>query len=233
MIKASLSPSMMCTPHWQDATGLLARLENLGVEYIHMDAMDGVFVNNLMLGTDSIKQMRKITRIPLDIHLMIDRPEEKLAWFDPQENEFVSVHAESTRHLQRALSRIREFGAKPMVALNPATPLVMIEDVLPDVDGVLVMTVNPGFAGQKLVPQTLDKIARLRRMLDENGLQHVRIEVDGNVSFANSTKMRAAGADIFVCGTSSVFASTGTIEENAARLWACIEEGNKGKIDEK
>ena len=229
MIKASLSPSMMCTSHWQDASGLLARLEGLGVEYLHMDVMDGVFVNNLMLGTDSIKQMRKLTRIPLDIHLMIDRPEEKLAWFEPQENEFVSVHAESTRHLQRALSRVRESGARPMVALNPATPLVMIEDVLPDVDGVLVMTVNPGFAGQKLVPQTLDKIARLRRMLDANGLAHVRIEVDGNVSFENSTRMRAAGADIFVCGTSSIFASTGSIGENTARLWACIEEGSKAE----
>lgn len=223
MLKAILSPSMMCTPHWTDASVLLDKLANLGAGYLHMDAMDGVFVQNLMLGTDSIKQMRKISPLPLDIHLMIDKPEDKLGWFDLQENELVSIHVESTRHLRRALQRVREFGAKPAVALNPATPLVMIEDVLDDVDAVLVMTVNPGFAGQKLVPQTLAKIARLRQMLDSCGKAHVHIEVDGNVSFQNLGPMRSAGADIFVGGTSSIFSKEGTIEENAARIWASLE----------
>jgi len=111
-----------------------------------------------------------------------------------------------------------------MIALNPATPLVMIEDVLDDVEAVLLMTVNPGFSGQKLVPQTLDKIARLRKLLDDNGKSHVRIEVDGNVSFENAVKMRAAGADMFVCGTSSIFAKDGTLAENTARLMDCVGE---------
>ena len=111
-----------------------------------------------------------------------------------------------------------------MVAINPATPLCMIEDVLPDVDGVLVMTVNPGFAGQKLVPQTLDKVARLRKMLDDAGRDDVRIEVDGNVSFENAVKMRAAGADMFVCGTSSIFTKPGTITENTMKLRQCVAD---------
>jgi len=124
--------------------------------------------------------------------------------------------------VQRALARIRDYGARPMVALNPATPLCMIEDVIDDVEAVLLMTVNPGFAGQKLVPQTLNKITRLREMLDKAGRQDVRIEVDGNVSFENGVKMRAAGADMFVCGTSSIFAKGATIAENIAKFRECV-----------
>ena len=180
----------------------------------------------MMLGTDSIKQLRKISNIPLDIHLMIEQPEDKLSWFDLQPGEWVSIHTESTRHLQRALTRVREYGAKPMVALSPATPLCMIEDVLPDVDGVLLMTVNPGFAGQKLVPQMVNKVARLRKLLDETGYEHLRIEVDGNVSFENIGALRRAGADIFVGGTSSMFHKDHTVSENVAHVRRCLEEAD-------
>jgi ribulose-phosphate 3-epimerase len=180
--------------------------------------MDGVFVPNLMLGTDAIRQLRRMSSIPLDIHLMIEKPEDKLEWFDIQPGELVSVHVESTRHLQRALAKIRGLGARPMAALNPATPLCMVEDVMADVDGILVMTVNPGFAGQKLVPQMLDKIARLRAMLDAAGRKEVLIEVDGNVSFENAKLMSAAGADIFVAGTSSIYAKGGDMFANAEKL---------------
>ena len=224
MNKAMLAPSVMCVSEWQGSEEVIDKLEKGGIELLHADVMDGVFVANLMLGTESIRHLRKASTIPLDIHLMIERPEEKLDWFDIQPGEYVSVHAESTKHLQRVLARIREYGAHPMVALNPATPLCMIEDVLTDVDGVLLMTVNPGFAGQKLVPQTLDKISRLRRMLDELGCSDVLIEVDGNVSFENGIKMRKAGADIFVGGTSSIFSKEGTVEENIARFRRCVDE---------
>lgn len=224
MNRSILSPSMMCVSHWCDTKGIIDEMVSLGVELLHVDVMDGVFVPNLMLGTESTKHLRRLSPVPLDIHLMIERPEEKLTWFDIQPGEWVSIHAESTNHVQRALSRVREYGAKPMIALNPATPLVMIEDVLDDVEAVLLMTVNPGFSGQKLVPQTLDKIARLRKLLDDNGKSHVRIEVDGNVSFENAVKMRAAGADMFVCGTSSIFAKDGTLAENTARLMDCVGE---------
>lgn len=219
-----LAPSMMCVPQWQNPGDALTALEQANVGLLHMDVMDGVFVPNLMLGTESIKQLRRLTNIPLDIHLMIERPEDKLHWFDIQPGEYVSIHAESTKHLQRVLAQVRSYGAHPMVALNPATPLCIIEDVLADVDAVLLMTVNPGFAGQKLVPQTLEKISRLRKMLDDAGRTDVLIQVDGNVSFETAPKMRAAGADIFVCGTSSIFHKDGTIAENANRFRKALEE---------
>jgi ribulose-phosphate 3-epimerase len=136
---------------------------------------------------------------------MIEDPGEKLEWFEPQKDDYISVHPETTRHLQRVLAKIRRLGAKPMAALNPATPLSMIEEVLPDVDAILLMTVNPGYAGQKLVPQTLGKINRLRTLLDDKGFEGVEIEVDGNVTPENAIKMRAAGANIFVAGTSLLF----------------------------
>ena len=217
MNKALLAPSVMCVSAWDGMKDLEA-LKNSGVELLHADVMDGEFVPNLMLGTEAIKQLRKRSPIPLDIHLMIERPEDKLAWFDPQPGEYVSVHVESTKHLQRALSRIRDCGAKPMAALNPATPLCMIEDVLPDVEAVLLMTVNPGFAGQKLVPQTLDKIRRLRKWLDEKGYGHIEIEVDGNVNYPNARLMSEAGANIFVAGTSSLYAKVTDLDEEIVKF---------------
>ena len=215
-----VSPSMMCA----DALNLGAdavALEKAGVQYFHYDVMDGDFVPNFMLGPDVIKAVRKVSKVPADIHLMVKNPERHLHLFDLQAGDVVSVHQESTIHLQRTLAAIRQTGALAAVALNPATPLCTIEDVLPDIDMVLLMTVNPGFAGQKLVPQTLQKITRLRKMLDESGYAHVRIEVDGNVSFENAVKMRAAGADLFVAGTSAVFREGG-IEANMAKLLDCI-----------
>lgn len=218
MHTAWLSPSVMCIPAWDNPGAVLRALENAGVELLHADVMDGTFVPNFMLGTDNIKSLRAASAVPLDIHLMVEYPDEKLDWFDIAPGEYVSVHAECTRHLQRTLSRIRDFGAHPAVALNPSTPLCMIEDVISDIDMLMVMAVNPGFAGQKLVPQMIDKIARARRMLDEAGRADVRIEVDGNVSFENAVKMRRAGADIFVCGTSSIFSKSTTIDAAVKKL---------------
>ena len=216
-MKNQISPSMMCADmmRLQETLDAFARQ---GIEYLHIDIMDGSFVPNFTLGTDYCKTLKKHTSIPLDIHLMVNEPESKLDWFPIGEGDYVSVHAESTKHLQKALSKIREKGGKPMVALSPATPISVLEHVLDDIDGVLIMTVNPGFAGQKLIPATLTKITRLREYLDANGYGHVEIQVDGNVSFENAKKMRAAGANIFVAGTSSVFTSDATLDEGIPKL---------------
>lgn len=192
----------------------IREFEENGIEYLHVDIMDGQFVPNFTLGTDFCKALKKNTRIPLDIHLMIERPEDKLSWFDFGEGDYVAVHYESTCHLQRALAQIKSRGAKAMVAINPATPIEAIRWVLPDIDAVLLMTVNPGFAGQKMVPQCLDKIRALRAYLDELGYSDVEIEVDGNVSFENARKMSDAGADIFVAGTSSLFKAGVPMDES-------------------
>jgi ribulose-phosphate 3-epimerase len=196
----------------------LRELEALGVDYLHVDVMDGVFVPNYALGADFVHQLHAETTIPLDVHLMVDSPEGKLAYLRFQPGDLVSIHLEATPHLQRALARLRAMGTSPMVAINPATSIYLLEDVLPDLDGVLVMAVNPGFAGQAVVPQVIDKIARLRAWLNEKGYPNVHIEVDGNVSFDNASLMRHAGADIFVCGSSSIYAKGDTIKNNLERL---------------
>lgn len=198
-----ISVSMMCVDvtHTKDMVRLM---EQSGVSYFHIDIMDGEFVPNFCLGTDYIRQLRSISKVPMDIHLMIESPDRKLDYFDIAPGDFVSVHYETTRHLQRTLQYIRAKGAKAMAALNPATPPDTLRYVLDDLDGILIMTVNPGFAGQKLVPATLRKIADTRRWLDETGHEDVQIEVDGNVSLANAVRMRQAGADIFVAGTSGL-----------------------------
>lgn len=217
-----ISPSMMCAPLHELST-YLSKFEQADIEYLHMDVMDGRFVPNFMLGTDFIKQVRKLSRIPLDIHLMIEKPEEKLDWFDIQAGEYVSFHIEATDHAQRLCESIRKKGAKAMLALNPSTALCTLEDLLPDLDAVLIMTVNPGFAGQKLIPQTLDKIARLKEWLDKKSYPNIEIEVDGNTSQENAKKMRAAGADIFVAGTAGLFLEGRDINQCIAEYRLCIE----------
>lgn len=192
----------------------ISRFEKCGIDLIHVDIMDGSFVPNYTLGTDFIKALKRKTAIPLDIHLMVNNPESKIDWFDFGEGDYVSVHYESTPHLQRTLAAIKSRGAKAMVAINPATPINVLEWVLCDIDAVLVMTVNPGFAGQKMVPSTLKKISELRNYLDNAGYSNVEIEVDGNVSFENAKLMNDAGANIFVAGTSSIFSKTSGMEEN-------------------
>ena len=222
MGKKQISPSMMCVD-FMNVGGDLDTMEKHGIEYLHIDIMDGEFVNNYTLGTDFCKVMKKNSSIPLDIHLMIEKPENKMSWFEFGEGDYVSVHYESTKHIQRALQQIKQRGAKPMIALNPATPLEVLEWVLPDIDAVLLMTVNPGFAGQKLVPQTLEKITACRKFLDERGYTNVEIEVDGNVSFENARKMSDAGADIFVAGSSSMFAKDITLDEGIEKLREAIK----------
>ena len=203
-MEMKLAPSVMCC----DFIHLhkdLEIFERQGIELLHVDIMDGSFVPNFTLGVDFIKQLKKATSIPLDIHLMVEQPERTLDAFPFGEGDWVSIHVESTKHLQRVLAKVKERGAHPIVALNPATPLCMIEDVMDDIDGILIMSVNPGFAGQKLVPHAIDKIAETKKLLAKYGREDVEIEVDGNVNPANAIRMKNAGANIFVVGTSGIF----------------------------
>jgi ribulose-phosphate 3-epimerase len=193
-------------------------LHESGADYYHCDIMDGHFVPNLMLSTETIRAVKKLNRLPLDIHVMADNPADCLPWLAFGEGDIVTVHAEADRHLQRTLKLIKDRGAIPALALNPATPLCFAHEVLPDIGMLLVMTVNPGFAGQKMVPQTLSKISAARAMLDEHGFAHIPIEVDGNCSFENIPIMEAAGASIFVVGSSSVFDPTLGIEKGIAKI---------------
>ena len=211
-MKNKLAPSMMCC----DFLNLKAQLEafeKCDIDLLHIDIMDGSFVPNFALGTDYVRQLKRATNIPLDLHFMVEYPERHLDSFEIGKGDYVSVHYETTKHLQRVLQMIRAKGAKTLLAINPATPVEAAADVLDDIDGVLVMTVNPGFAGQKMIPHSIDKIARVRAFLDANGRAYAEIEVDGNVSISNAQRMKAAGANIFVVGTSAVFMGE-SIEEN-------------------
>lgn len=195
-----LAPSMMCCD-LLNVREQIKMFEHQKIDVLHIDIMDGSFVPNIALGTCFVKQLKKETNIPLDLHLMIDSPERYINTYPIGEGDYVSIHFESTNHVQRALQAVKDKGAKPLVAINPATPIYAISEILDDIDGVLIMSVNPGYAGQKMVPRSIEKIKEMRRFLDENGRPDAEIEVDGNVSIENAIKMRKAGANILVLGT--------------------------------
>jgi ribulose-phosphate 3-epimerase len=176
-----------------------------GADYVHVDVMDGRFVPNITIGPVVVEAVRRSTKLPLDVHLMIVEPEKYLHDFAKAGANFLSVHVEVAPHLHRLLQQIRDLGARPSVVLNPSTPLCSIEDVLGDVDMILLMSVNPGFGGQSFIPHTVDKVRRLRKMLDSHGLS-TDIEVDGGINPETARQVVDAGANVLVAGT-SVFGS--------------------------
>lgn len=217
-MRGKIAPSLMCIDLMNVEKDIRA-LEYAGVDYFHIDIMDNHFVNNITLGFDFIDGIRRISKVPLDIHFMIEKPENSMQLLKMcNQEDIITVHYEATPHIQRALSYIKSLGAKAGIALNPGTPIHVLDDLLPDVDLILIMTVNPGFAGQKLIPATLNKINNLRKYLDEKRFDNIEIEVDGNVSFENAKLMHDYGANIYVGGTSSVFYKDSTIEENCKKL---------------
>ena len=169
-------------------------------DYVHVDVMDGHFVPNLTIGPLVVEAVRRATTLPLDVHLMIEDADRWVAAYAKAGADLIGVHAEACPHLHRTIGQIRELGKKPVVVLNPATPLEAIEWVLGDVAMVLIMSVNPGFGGQSFIKSSLDKIKRLRRMIDERGLT-VEIEVDGGIKLDNIGEVAAAGANVFVSGS--------------------------------
>jgi ribulose-phosphate 3-epimerase len=178
----------------------IREVERGGADWIHVDVMDGQFVPNITIGPLVVEAIRPVTKLPLDVHLMIEEPDRYIPQFAKSGADLISVHQEACRHLHRTIHLIKQQGVKAGVVLNPATPLVTVEAVLPDVDLVLLMTVNPGFGGQAFIHSVVPKIRELRRMLDERGLQHVEIEVDGGVNEQTAKLCKEAGATVLVAG---------------------------------
>lgn len=174
-----------------------------GADYIHVDVMDGAFVPNISFGAGVMKSLNNVATIPYDVHLMIEDPDRYIEDFVTPNTEFITVHQEACRHLDRTIQHIHSTGVKAGVALNPATPIVMVEDVLDKVDMILIMSVNPGFGGQKFIQRALDKIRRLDEIRKANGYDFV-IEVDGGVNLQNCEELKSVGTDILVAG-SAVF----------------------------
>lgn len=180
-------------------------VENAGAEYLHIDVMDGHFVPNITIGAPVVKSLRKISNMVFDVHLMISRPEDYIADFAAAGADIITVHAEAATHLHRLIQMIKKEGKKAAVALNPATPLSVLDYVLEDVDMILIMSVNPGFGGQKFIPSALDKVRAIRELISEMNLD-IDIEIDGGVSLDNIAEIAANGANVLVAG-SAVFNS--------------------------
>lgn len=196
-----LAPSILAADfgHLADE---VAAVERGGAGAVHVDVMDGQFVPNLTLGPAVLKAVRRVTSLPLDVHLMVERAERYIDTFVDAGASSLSVHVEAVPHLQRAMAQIAERGVEAGVALNPSTPLSALEEILPEVDRVLLMTVNPGFSGQVFLPSSLDKIRRLHETIAARGLK-ARIQIDGGVTAENVRTIVDAGAEIVVAGAAA------------------------------
>lgn len=196
---AKISPSILSSD-FSKLGEEIKKVEKGGADYIHLDVMDGVFVPNITFGPPVIKNIRNITDIPFDVHLMIDRPERYIEEFAKAGSDIITVHEESTTHLHRTIQSIKGYGKKAGVSLNPSTPIENIEYVLEDLDMVLIMTVNPGFGGQSFIPAMERKIKHLRKIIDDRKLD-VKIEVDGGIKLNNAREVMDYGVDILVIGS--------------------------------
>lgn len=212
-----IAPSILAADFASLGTAVRAA-ETGGADYIHVDVMDGHFVPNITIGPPVVAALRKVTRLPLDVHLMIEAPERYLADFARAGAGILTVHVETCPHLHRTVQQIRELGVRPGVTLNPATSLETLREILPYVSQALVMTVNPGFGGQRYIPTMTAKISRLAAMIRDTG-REIDIEVDGGIDRTTIAEVAAAGANVFVAGT-AIFGHPDGVKEGIATLRA-------------
>jgi ribulose-phosphate 3-epimerase len=213
-VKKKIAPSILSADFSRLGDEVKA-VEKAGADVIHVDVMDGHFVPNITIGPLVVKGLRKLTSLPLDVHLMIENPDRYIEAFALAGGDWITIHAEACRHLKATIKKIRQLNVRPGVVLKPATSLKVLYPVLEDLDLVLIMSVNPGFGGQSFIPSTLKKIERLRKMVDQHR-DPVEIEVDGGVKIENIRDVSAAGGDIFVVGT-GIF-KTENYEETIQKL---------------
>jgi ribulose-phosphate 3-epimerase len=224
MRKVKLAPSILAADFTRLGDQVEAAMQ-AGAEHIHVDVMDGHFVPNISFGPLMVRAIRPIADkygTIIDVHLMIEQPDRFLSDFAQAGSDIITVHVETCPHLHRTVQAIRELDVKPGVTLNPATPLVTLEEILPDVDLVLIMSVNPGFGGQSYIPASTDRIRRLRRMLDAIG-STADLQVDGGISAANAAEISAAGANVLVAG-SAIFRGKQNIAGNIAAFRQALDQ---------
>ena len=211
-----LAPSILSADFARLADAI-AEAETGGADWIHVDVMDGHFVPNLTIGPPVVRSLRKVTKLPLDVHLMIERPDALIDDFVDAGADIITVHQEACTHLHRTVQHIRSRGRKAGVAINPATPVAMLDEILPWVDLVLVMSVNPGFGGQKFIETSPHKISLVRAALATAGRTDVEIEVDGGIAEDTASPVTESGATVLVAGA-AVFNTQASVAENLARL---------------
>ena len=221
-----LAPSILSADFARLADEVTLAVEG-GATVLHVDVMDGHFVPNITIGPPVVASLRKVTELPLDVHLMIENPDQYVPAFAEAGADWISVHQEATRHLNRSLDLVRQHGCKPGVVINPATPVQTLGEVLDMVDHVLVMSVNPGFGGQKFIPGSVEKIRKLASMRNAKGV-NFRIEVDGGIALDTVGEVVRAGAEILVAG-SAVF-GTGNPRENVEKLLKAAHEATLQKV---
>jgi len=217
-VTVRIAPSILSADFARLADAV-AEAEAGGADWVHVDVMDGHFVPNITIGVPVVAALRRVTKLPLDVHLMIEQPERFVDAFVDAGADWLTVHQEASVHLHRTVERIRQLGAHPGVSINPATPTSVLHEILPYVDLVLVMSVNPGFGGQRFIPTSSAKIAALRQQLDERGLWPIELEVDGGITPETAGDVVAAGATVLVAGA-AVFNDRSTVAENIRRLRA-------------
>jgi ribulose-phosphate 3-epimerase len=218
-----LAPSIL-TADFGRLADQVREAEAGGADMLHLDVMDGHFVPNITFGATLVETLRKVTNLPFDLHLMVMHPERQFEAF-ADVVDTINVHIEVSPHINRTLDAIHKLGKRAGVCINPGTPVTAIEESLPDVDQVMVMTINPGWGGQQMIPRQLEKVARIRRMVDTLG-RDVEIEIDGGVKAGNILDCVRAGATALVCG-SSVYNAEGTVAENLAQLRSLATDAGK------